>query len=249
MRSVLLAPGVALQFLTILPLRLPSPVPDGAFPNAVALFAPVGLALGVLVGAADAALGRAVPASVAAALDLALLVVATGALHLDGLADATDGLLGNMPRERRLEAMREPGVGAFGLVAVAVVLIVEYAALAATPAAFRLASLAAALAVSRWSMGALLWLFPYARAHGIATAFRTGLGPAHVLVATLVTAAIVLAFLGAAGIVVAVTGCVVALAVGWRAARAIGGCTGDVYGAAGELAFAACLVVGTGIAR
>ncbi|MDE3194563.1 MAG: adenosylcobinamide-GDP ribazoletransferase [Chloroflexota bacterium] len=247
MRSALLAPGLALGFLTIAPLRLSSDVPRRAFPLAVALFPVVGLALGAVAGAADAALERFVPGSVAAAIDLALLAVATGGLHLDGLADAADGLLGNMPRERRLDAMREPGIGAFGVAAVALVLVVEYAALAATPPATRVVVLAVALAVSRWSMALILWRFPYARPAGIATPFRDGLRAAHVAVAAAVTAAVASALLASGGIVLAVVGTAVALTVGWRAVDRLGGCTGDVYGAAGELAFATCLVVGTGI--
>ncbi|MBU6423166.1 MAG: adenosylcobinamide-GDP ribazoletransferase [Chloroflexota bacterium] len=249
MRSAFLAPGVALQLLTVVPLRLPAGVPSRAFAHAVAVFPVVGLVLGLAVGAVDAATERWLPASVAAGLDLALLAAVTGGLHLDGLADTADGLLGNMPRERRLDAMREPGIGAFGVIALVLVLIVEYAALAAIPPALRIAMLAAALAVSRWSMALILWRFPYARPSGVATAFRDGLRPAHAAVATIVTAVIAGALFGFTGVVFAAVGMALAAAVAWLAVRRLGGCTGDVYGAAGELTFAACLVVGTAIAR
>lgn len=249
MRSALLAPGVALQLLTVVPLRLPSPVPPGAFPAAVAAFPAIGLALGALVGAVDAALSRAVSGSLAAALDLLLLALLTGALHLDGLADSTDGLLGDLPRERRLDAMREPGVGAFGIVALVVVLLVEYAALAGLAGPVRFASIAAALTVSRWAMSAMLWLFPYARSLGAATAFREGLGPAHAAVATAVALVVAVALLGPPGALLLVVSAALALPLGRRAVARLGGCTGDVYGAAGELSFAACLVVIAGAAR
>ena len=67
---------------------------------------------------------------IAVAVDAAV----TGCLHLDGLADAADGLLPAVGRTRRLEIMADPRVGAFGAVALVLVLSLRVTALAATVA-------------------------------------------------------------------------------------------------------------------
>lgn len=249
MRAALVAPAVAVQFLTILPVRLPRSVPEGAFPGAVALFPLVGLAIGGLVASVDALLGLVLPTSVIAAIDLAFLAMLSGGLHLDGLADAADGLLGNLPRERRLEVMREGGIGAFGGVAVALVLLLEYGGLVSLEPVIRFPALVAAVALSRWSMSLLLWAFPYARAEGTGSAFRSGLRPAHLLAATLFAGLTVGALFSFGGVLLWAVSGGTALLVGWYAVRRVGGCTGDVYGAGGELAFAATLVAIAGLAR
>jgi adenosylcobinamide-GDP ribazoletransferase len=222
--------------------RLPRTVPDRAFPNAVALFPLIGWAIGVAVGAFDAVASRALPAFVVAALDLTALVVLTGALHIDGIADSADGILGDLPRERRLEVMREPGVGAFGIVAVVLVLLLEYGALISLAPAIHLFALVTALTLSRWTMSLLLVVFPYARGAGVASPFRAGLSWVHLAISSALALALLLWPFGALPLAFAVAAAAPALLVGWLALRRLGGCTGDVYGAGGELAFAAVLV-------
>jgi adenosylcobinamide-GDP ribazoletransferase len=249
MRAVLAMPAVAVQFLTIVPVRLPRVIPEGAFPGAVALFPVIGLAIGVVVAGVDALLGQVLPVTVTSGVDLLLLAVLTGGLHLDGLADAADGLLGNLPRERRLAVMREGGVGAFGAAALVFALLLEYGGLVSLGPVIRPAALVVAVALSRWTMSLLLWAFPYARAEGAGSAFRSGLRLRHPLVATLFAVIIAAAVFSAAAALLLVISGGVGLLVGFYALRRLGGCTGDVYGAAGELAFAATLVTITGLAR
>jgi len=249
MRASVLGPAVALQFLTVIPVPLPRSLPASAFPQAVAWFPLVGGFLGVLVAAADALLGRLLSGTVVSALDLALLAVLTGGLHLDGLADATDGLLGNLPRERRLEVMRDGGIGAFGATALALTLLVEYGALLGLTPGIRFAAIIATLAVSRWAMSLMVWAFPYARAEGSGSAFRAGLRWPHVAAAATFALIVAATAFSLVGVVAFVVSTLVALGVGRLAVRRVGGCTGDVYGAGGELAFAATLVALSGIAR
>ena len=84
-------------------------------PGALSWFPLVGALIGVAVGGvwwlAAKGWGPAPAAALAVAADLAL----TGLLHVDGLADSADGLLPHLDRQRRLEVMAEPGIGAFGL--------------------------------------------------------------------------------------------------------------------------------------
>lgn len=248
MRAGVLGPAAALQFLSIIPVRLPASVPGAAFPNAVAWFPLIGAGLGIFVAAADALLGRVLPLTVVSGLDLALLAVITGGLHLDGLADAIDGLVGNLPRERRLEVMRDGGVGAFGAAGLTITLLVEYGALVGLESTIRFAAIVATVAVSRWAMSLMLWAFPYARTEGSGSAFRAGLRPVHVSVAAITTLFVAFVALSLIGTVLFVVSLVVVFLVGSVAMARIGGCTGDVYGAGGELTFAASLVMVSALA-
>lgn len=246
-RALLAPPLLALTFLTIVP--APSLGARGAtFSRAVAYFPLVGLLVGAAVAACDAGLSQVLPGAVVAALDLALLAILTGGLHLDGLADTADGLLASADRERRLAIMREGTIGAFALAAVALVLIVEYAALASLETGAREPALISASVLGRWCMAVALWRFPYARPVGAGALFRHTLGWRQLALASGVAGATAAA-VGLRALAAAIVAAAVTLGLGRAAASRLGGLTGDVYGAIGEITFALTLVVWTTGAR
>ncbi|TML38677.1 MAG: adenosylcobinamide-GDP ribazoletransferase, partial [Actinobacteria bacterium] len=81
-------------------------------PEALAWFPVVGLVLGLALGGLWWGGAQVWSTGLAAAVVVAADLGLTGLLHVDGLADAADGLLAPMSRRRRLEVMAEPGVGA-----------------------------------------------------------------------------------------------------------------------------------------
>ena len=100
-------------------------------PRAMVPFFPVvGLILGLVVTVFDFVALYFWPVYVVAILDVVLLVLLTGALHIDGLGDTADGLYGRRPREQALKVMKDSRIGAMGLVAVVCVLAVKWAGLA-----------------------------------------------------------------------------------------------------------------------
>jgi len=232
----------ALAFLT--------PFGPAATPSAATLgwFPVVGAAIGLAVGGIWWGAAHAWSAPAAAAIAVAADVALTGYLHLDGLADAADGLVPPLDRERRLAAMADPAVGAFGAVTVATVLLLRFGALAsARPAPLVVAALWCG---SRTAMAVIARTLPYARPGGLATAFAPAV-PAG----SAITGGRVSRF-GAGALVPALVGTTlsVALAVGGRGLhglaalggeavgvgavaalswRRLGGFTGDVLGAAG----------------
>ena len=228
----------ALGMLTILPVprwATSSPAAGGA----VVMFPLVGAALGAVVALVDLAMSGRSP-SVAAAIDLAVLAALTGALHLDGLADSADGLGAGPDVTARLAAMRDPHIGVFGTVAVVLVLLIEYAALSSLAGTARAGALIGGLVLSRWTMSVAPRLRRPARADGLGAAVSRGTRGVDVVFATLIAVPLVLAHPAPLVAIGATIACL-ALVLG-IARRAFGGATGDVYGAAGELAFAACLV-------
>jgi len=214
-------------------------------PAAVAWFPVVGALLGAVLGGLWWATGRIWPAALAAALVVALDLGLTGMLHFDGLVDSVDALVPHLSRERRLEVMRDPHVGAFGLGAGGAVLLLRWAALAAIhPSVLLLMGIWAA---SRTAMAVVATTVPYARPGGLASAFlergagRYGMVAA--VVGTGVAVASVMAWHPLAGPVSLAAGVLGALAVVWLAARRLGGFTGDVLGAAGMVLETVALVV------
>lgn len=191
------------------------------------------------------------PAPVVAVLVVTSIALGTRAMHLDGLADTVDGLGAGWDRERALAVMKQGDVGPMGAAALVLLLLLQTAALTfvlARPFGYVLA--AVALAVSRGACAlACLRDIPSARSTGLGAAvagsvpppaaFVVGIGSAIAL-AVGATAAGLPWWLGVAAVVVAAAtvGLVVRTAV-----RVFGGVTGDVMGAAIEIAWTTMLVV------
>jgi adenosylcobinamide-GDP ribazoletransferase len=196
--------------------------------RALPWFPLIGAALGALVGGtwwlADRAWAPLPAAVVVVVVDLA----ATGMLHVDGLADSADGLLPHASRERRLEIMRTPDVGAFGVAAVAIVLLLWVAALSSQPVSVLL--VVALWCVSRSIVAAVPSLMPAARPAGMAASIVGGATAWTLLV---VPAAVALAAwdAGVAGAGGVVAGALAGAGLLLLAARRLGGFTGDVLGA------------------
>lgn len=237
---------LAVGTLTVAPVTPPSRV-DARVGRLAMLAAPaVGLAL-ALVAVAVVAAGRAVdvPAAVCATLVVAVLALATRGLHLDGLADTADGLAASYDRERALAVMRTGDVGPAGVATVVLVLLVQVSAIAATVDDEKAATAVLVAVVAGRAVLPLVCsrVVPAARSDGLGATVAGTVGlPAAALVAAVVVAA---------AAVVGGSQAAIAVGVGWgvaavlvvRCVRRLGGVTGDVLGAAVELATAGALVV------
>jgi adenosylcobinamide-GDP ribazoletransferase len=238
--------ALALSWLTVLPVRTGAPGPATA--AAAIRWAPL---VGALLGAAAGALlwglaALGVPALVAGLLAVALLALATRGMHLDGLGDTADGLGCYGPPERALAVMRDGGAGPFAVVALVLAVGIQAGALAALAPTGPVAVAAGALAGAAGRAG-----FGWACRRGVPAARPGGLGaqvagsqPRWVAVAWWIA-------LAAAGWVASGWRAPLAVALGaglvvllsWHTARRFGGVTGDVLGAASELATTAALIV------
>jgi len=236
----------ALAFLT----RLPVPAAGSWSPRvagwAVAFYPAVGLILGgASAGLAWLVLERAAlpPHLLWAVALVGAHAFLTGALHLDGLSDIVDGLGGGRgDRERALEIMKDPRVGAFGVVALVLVLAAKVVAadeVLRTPG--RLAALLACPVIARFGAVLLVVFFPTARDTGMASMVHREAPGAAVVFAALPTVALLWAQ-GGGGLVPAGAALATALVVGVFISARLRGLTGDAYGAAIELAELAFLV-------
>jgi adenosylcobinamide-GDP ribazoletransferase len=205
-------------------------------------------AAGALVLWAGARLG--LPAQVAAGLALAALVYATGAFHEDGLADCADGLGGGATRQRKLEIMKDSRIGAFGGAALVLSLGLRWAALAALLASHGAGAAGLAM-ISVAAFSRVAGLVPAvalepARAEGAAQAAGKPEGAAAwtaFALACLLPALLLAPVFGARPLAFALAGGFLAAgAMAAMARKQIGGQTGDVAGAAQQLAEIAFLV-------
>jgi adenosylcobinamide-GDP ribazoletransferase len=222
----------------------------------IAWAAPVAGVVVGLIGALALSLATllGLPMLLRAVLATAALVVATGALHEDGLADVADGFGGGVTRARKLEIMRDSRVGAYGAIAIALALILRVGALAAAlDGGFCRASLSLILvaALSRAAALTPLALLPPARVDGAGAA--AGRLDSNALAAAWGLALVIAGALGltAVGLTHALAATLLsgagALLMVILARRAIGGQTGDVAGAAqqcGEIAAWCGLLIG-----
>lgn len=153
--------------------RLPIPVQaDRAMARGAAAswaYPVAGMIVGMIAAAAIALmLWTGLPQGIVAALALALTVIITGAMHEDGLADSADGLWGGWDKARRLAIMKDSHIGTYGVIALALTLLLRwlaFVALVATDSYW--ATLIGISAVSRGGMLVLMGVMLHARSDGL----------------------------------------------------------------------------------
>jgi adenosylcobinamide-GDP ribazoletransferase len=235
---------VALQFLTRLPLpnrELHSPEPLSA---SLRWFPLVGAVIGLVAAFVDLAARIWLAPPVAQALVVAALVVVTGALHLDGLIDAVDGLSAAGSGPERLAAMHQPVVGNVGSLVGTAALLITFVAVGALPDAARFPALVIAPISGRAGIVLAYVAFPYGRADpGISLSLKQGATQSALFVA--LVSALLLASLtaGLPGIGLLLIALIAAYGWGRLAMTRLPGLTGDVYGAIGETSQVAVLLL------
>jgi adenosylcobinamide-GDP ribazoletransferase len=195
----------------------------------------VGVVLGVAAGGVGLLCHRiGLPDALAAVAALAILLLFTGALHEDGLADCADGLGGGSSKERALEIMKDSRIGAFGAAALGLALFARGNGIAALPPETLFAAMIGIGALSR---GAMAWamVLPNARSDGLSAG--AGRPPAVAVALCLFLTVVLLAFLlpYIAAPMLLGAGLLAAPLI-WMALRRLEGQTGDVLGGVQQLA-------------
>ena len=184
-------------------------------------------------------------AAFAATLGLALMVLLTGAMHEDGLADTADGLGPLATRERRLEIMRDSRIGSFGALALILAMLARWSGMTAFDGWMLVLAPMAAGAMSRSAMAWVGFRLPQARTDGMAARMGRPSRAAMILALALGLLFCTLAA-GVFGLVVFAVALVSVLPISYLARRLIGGQTGDILGAVqqcGEIAVLGAMIV------
>jgi adenosylcobinamide-GDP ribazoletransferase len=122
---------MAFQFLTIIPIRVQGPVSEKELAGSAAFFPVVGAFEGLTAGSVAFLTTRLLPEELAGGLVILSLVVTNGGFHLDGLSDTFDALAikpsgnGAAGIEKRLFVMKESSIGAIGVTAIVLVILLK----------------------------------------------------------------------------------------------------------------------------
>lgn len=227
--------GAAIGLLTRIPVRVDMDRATARGAKAAWAYPIAGLIVGFLVGIVGIGASLlGVPAPLAAALGLAVGIIVTGAMHEDGLADTADGLWGGWDPEGRLKIMKDSYIGAYGVIAIVLSLLIRWMILTTLiDADGGLWMIIAIAALSQTAMVVLMTWLPNARTGGLSRAVGRPDKMTAVIAAAIgggVAISLGGAIIIAAGITVLAT-----LGCGIIARAKIGGQTGDILGATQQI--------------
>jgi adenosylcobinamide-GDP ribazoletransferase len=236
---------VAFQFLTRLPVPAAGELPPDALAESARFFPIVGAIVGYGAVVIDLIVAPRAGRSASVALILIYLVVVTGGLHEDGLADAADGFGGGWTKDRVLAIMRDSHVGSFGALAIGCSLLARFAFLTSVPATGLDGVLITGQVLGRWATVPLArWLPPARDGAGQGARIAQKTSTASLVIASLCTAVIVILARGFASVWMIASACLVTALTGAYYRRRIGGITGDCLGATCQLTEGAVYLTG-----
>jgi adenosylcobinamide-GDP ribazoletransferase len=238
--------ATAFQFLTRLPLgRLP--YDENALSRSAKFFPLVGLLIGILGSFAYLWLIRHLPSAVAALLTLTLFVLATGALHEDGLADVADAFGGGWNREQILAILKDSRIGAFGTLALLVSVGLRVVLLANLPLNHFTAYVISGQVPCRWTALPLAYALPAAPQSSVysqGARIARQISGRSLTIGSLFTMVIAIYALRRATWSPLVVTLLVTLFSGLYYWRRLAGVTGDCFGATNQLAEIAVYLCG-----
>ena len=250
----------ALTFLTVIPVSSKNSQGFQRTDTVACWFPVVGLCIGVFLSICSVLFSAFFPPFIVYALVIVASIAVTGALHLDGLADACDGVWGGKDKESRLSIMKDSRIGSFGAIGLICLLGLKYAGLAGVggvttrghalyaviltklsiPLSPLWVSVIPALLVmpvmGRWSQVFAAALSPYARSKSGTGSFIVEDATAwKALCATILPLALLWFFYALPGFALFAAIVVFVLIWSWHIKKKIGGMTGDTLGATNEL--------------
>jgi len=224
---------VALQFLTVIPLR--RDVTQRELSRSLVYFPIVGLAIGAALFGLDHLFNLFLPVALGSALLIVALVLLTGANHLDGFMDTCDGLVAGRSPLERLAIMRDRRVGSFGVVGACCLILVKYVSLLFLPGACRVAALLLMPTLGRWAMVYAIFAYPSARSEGLGQSFKEQAHWWELAIATLIAIALSVALMELFGLALLTALWLIIAIMATYLRKKLGGLTGDTYGAINEV--------------
>jgi adenosylcobinamide-GDP ribazoletransferase len=230
---------LAISFLTILPVIDQRPASDETVAASFAWFPIVGCLIGLALVGEDWLLAHFFAQVVRSVLIVLSLTVLTGAVHLDGLADTADALGAGRDRARALDILRDSRVGTFGASAIFFDLTLKILALSTLAGPRRYAALIIAPTLARFAMVMVGVGIPYLRESGAGTAFLNsqslGWRRRVAVVFLIIDCAILLSPFRTVGVMAVSFAMLIACLMHLFYRSWLGGVTGDLIGACGEV--------------
>jgi len=226
---------LAFQFMTRIPIS-GLPREPRALARAAKFFPLVGLVIGLVAAVIDRALAPYLRPQLLALVLITYLVLITGALHEDGLADTADGFGGGWTKEKILTIMRDSRIGSFGAVALILSLLARFILISNTSPSHLPGFLIASSVLCRWTSLPLGFYLPYAREDkGLGAAVAGKLPFSSIAWGTVFAFASVAVVLGRIALLPWLITLVVTGTTGLYYKRHIQGVTGDCFGATNQI--------------
>lgn len=227
--------AVAFQFLTRVPMPSIAFEAD-SLSRATKFFPLVGLVVGCGAVLLQKVLMFHMSRPLIAVIVLTYLVLITGCLHEDGLADTADGFGGGWSKDQILGILKDSRIGSYGATALLLSLLTRYLLLASLPMEHFAGYVISSQILCRWSSLPLSYFLPPARdqdGQGARIAKLTSL--ASLIFGSIFSFAVVALALRWAAVAPVLVAILIFVLSGWVYARKIGGVTGDCFGATNQL--------------
>ena len=227
---------IALQFLTRMPVKIKDKIEERDYGYSMAWFPAVGLILGVILAMVFKLAIFLFNPAIAVVLVITVYMFLSGALHIDGLSDACDGLYGGKgDKVKTLEIMKDSRIGTIGALALVLDVGLRFALLYSLPVSIIPASLILMTVLGRWSQGLFSLNAPSARAESRGGYFSGSLTPGIFGFSSLTMLGICLFLLKPVSLILLLLFLILIICLAKNYfRRKIGGITGDTIGALNE---------------
>ena len=232
----------AVSFLTRVPVGTIE-ISDARLATTVLWFPVVGALVGLATATVYVLALSVLPSFAAAGFALAGSALLTGAFHEDGLADTADAFGGGSDRAAVVRILKDPAHGTFGVLALVISTLVKAGLIATFTGVTAVAALTAAHASSRALAIGLLGVIQPAEDEGLGATYARSLSPARIAETVLLGVLLTVLLIGPWAVPALVAAVVPVGVIGRLSRIKLGGVTGDVLGAAQQLAEVAVLAV------
>ncbi len=234
---------LAVQFLTIMPVKITGIIDDRRMAKSMAFFSFVGILIGSMAASLQVVLASYFSLQAASLFSIVFLVIITGNLHGDGLMDTADGRLSGRPKEKALEIMRDSRVGAHGVMAGIIDILSKYVVLTQLPAGTQWTALILSVSIGRWAQVYGAAKYPYARMEGGTASFTSYVGYREIVFNSLTIIILTTAIMKLRGFILLGLVLLGIYLMGKYIFRKLGGITGDTLGAMSEAAEVLTLII------
>ncbi|MGM0396851.1 MAG: adenosylcobinamide-GDP ribazoletransferase [Bacillota bacterium] len=235
---------LAIQFFTRIPINREIPFDNKNIGRSLFFLPFIGLFIGVVASIPFLLIHDASKA-MASILSVILIIGFTGGLHLDGLADTFDGFLSGRIQARIMEIMKDSTLGAFGAIALILLIISKFIAIYELRVEFWLA-IPLSLGNARLVAGYIILTKKNARGDGLGALFKGAAAGKNLILAGVLYTGIVLYF-SPWYLLPLVGSWIMGETMSWWSYKKINGLTGDVYGAIIELGEVASMIIFWGV--
>ena len=227
---------VSFQFLTQLPISRIAYHPD-SLSRSAKFFPVVGLVIGLGASLLQHVLAPYLNRTLVAFLVLTFLVLVTGGLHEDALADTADAFGGGWNREQVLTILKDSRIGSFGALALVLSVLARFLLLSILPMHRFTALVVSAHVLCRWTTLPLSYFLRPARESddGQGARIARKISPASLLIGSLLSFAVVLDLMRREFWIPVIVSFGITGLSGLYYFRRIGGVTGDCFGATNQL--------------